>query len=229
MTRTAPALLFTAFPMLLLCSSCAHMGEEPGSISAATNTSHAGNAMSEKPSHPQSSHSEFRSPEDAERKLLSLIDSIKAPQDVTLSRFKTMMHLNEAAGFTDTGDYDFQESVAGTDWTHSLSFSSDPGGFGYRLDHPNLHSDSLDVDMSSVCGLDYDSYRRELVSMGYLEGPPTPDPINYERRGTTSHTFSRNGVVVDVLSQRERPGSAQQRSCILQIDVWAVEANHEGE
>lgn len=225
MTRTAPTLLFTAFPMLLLCSSCAHMGEEPGSISAATTTPHAENAMSEKPRHSQSSNSQGHSPEGIERKLLRLIDSIKASQELTLPRFKAMMDASEA-GVADAGDYEFHESVRGTDWTHSLSFSSVSGmrGFEYRLDHPSLMSDALDVDMSSVCGLDYDSYRQELISMGYLEGPSTPDPINYERRGTTSHTFSRNGVVVDILSAREGGATApsQQRNCIQQIEVRAT-------
>jgi len=193
--------------------------------------------MSDKAQYPPSSVGlQAQLPEEVERKLLKLIDSLQKPQDLTLARFRSMFSPAQAKGHNGAEDSGFYEEVAGTDWTHALSFS-DASGSGtasieYRLDHPNLHSDALKADFGKVCGLDFDAYRKALLSMGYLEGAPSPDPTGYESRGALSHTFNRAGVVVDVLSARENSAidSARARKCIQKIEIWTTaEAITEGQ
>lgn len=237
MTRTfARTLLGVTLPALVLCFGCTRISTKPADAPTTSNASHAGTAMSDKaqPS-PSSAGLQAQLPDEVERKLLKLIESIQKPQDLTLGRFRSMFSPAETTGQNGAEDSGFYEEVPGTDWTHSLSFS-DASGSGtasieYRLDHPNLHSDALKADFGKVCGLDFDAYRKELLSMGYLEGPPTPDPTGYENRGALSHTFNRPGVVVDILSVRENGahGSAHPRMCIQKIEISATaEAATEG-
>lgn len=190
--------------------------------------------MPEKSQNLQPSSSQIQLPHEIELRLLRLLDSITGSQDLTLDRFKAMMLLPEAPGIgRHDGQTDRYIDIPGTGWTQSLSFSdgSDGHGIEYRLDHPDLHSDALPVDFGNVCGLDFDAYRDELLSIGYLEGPSTPDSIDYQRRGTLVHSFSRAGVIVDILSAREAgtAASARQRRCIQQIEIRTTTVAKAGE
>lgn len=237
MTKTfTRTLLGAALPALVLCLGCTRIATKPADAPTTSNAPHAGTAMSDK-AQPSSSSAGLQAqlPEEVERKLLKLIDSLQKPQDLTLARFRSMLSPAQATGQNGAEDSGFYEEVPGTDWTHSLSFS-DASGSGtatieYRLDHPNLHSDALKADFGKVCGLDFDTYRKALLSMGYLEGAPTADPTGYESRGALSHTFNRAGVVVDILSARENAAtdSAPLRECIQKIEIWTTtEAGTEG-
>lgn len=237
MTKTFTRTLFgAALPALVLCFGCTRVATKPADASTTSNAPRAGAAMSDKAQHsPSSAGLQAQLPEEVERKLLTLIDSLQKPQDLTLARFRSMFSPAQAMGQNGAEDSSFYEEVPGTDWTHALSFS-DASGSGtasieYRLDHPNLHSDALEADFGKVCGLDFDAYRKALLSMGYLEGAPSPDPTGYESRGALSHTFNRAGVVVDVLSARENSAidSAHVRKCIQKIEIGATaEAVTEG-
>ena len=222
-TRT---LLGATLPALALCFGCTRIATKPAGAPTTSNAPHAGTAMADKAQPtPSSAGAQAQRPEEVERKLLELIDSLQKPQDLTLARFRSTFSPAQATDQNGAEAPGFYDEIPGTDWTHSLGFSdaseSGTASVEYRLDHPDLRSDALKVDFGKVCDLDFDTYRKALLSMGYLEGAPTPDPTGYESRGALSHTFNRAGVVVDILSARENaaPDSAHPRRCMQKIEV----------
>lgn len=160
-------------------------------------------------------------PKDIEDRLLNFIAGIKDPTDFTLERFDQELQLASRTNGSGAQKDDFVDDIPGTTWTHTLSFSKDAdtatSRASYQLDNPGLHSEEA-VDLRQICGEGFDAYRTKLLSMGFLEGPSMPDKIGYELRHALNHTFTRNDLVVDILSQG---GSGTgQEACILGIEIW---------
>jgi hypothetical protein len=163
------------------------------------------------------------SPEEIQRRLLKLADSIKDVSDFTCERYMTIMQLpSQSAG--QERPQDFVAEIPGTSWMHTLSFSDDPLyetiGLTYSIDSDKQRLGGPLVDTQPVCGMGFDAFRQGLLSIGYIEGPTMP--VNngyYEHRGLLSHVFDRNDISVDFLTQ----GGVHtgQETCIVDIEIWA--------
>ena len=166
------------------------------------------------------------SPEEIKRRLLKFAESINGPSDFTIERYKQIMQLPLESFDQEERLQDFVENISGSSWKHTLSFSNDPlaetRGLSYTLESDEWQLDGPILDMQPVCGMGFDAFRQGLLSIGYSEGPSMPERIGYEPHGLLNHTFSRNDIIVDLLTQGG--GVTGQKMCIMNIDIWASNA-----
>lgn len=235
--RLAVAMLLPATGLFSACAA-----KQPHPPSPPSEPVKVSAAMSETaPSSPPAAGAQTLTSQEAGHRLLKLIDSLRTPADFSLDRFKAVMRLPEPsaadAGEREPGYEGFSEAIAGSDWSQTIAYSDDPSRdakkIEYRLDYDGAQPDQDQLDLGPVCAMDYAAYRRALLDMGFQEGPATPSKVEYATRGTLSQAFQRDGLNVDIVTQRESAASEAKRAhaCVRSIEVrlnTAAAAKEEG-
>lgn len=191
-----------------------------GSLSGLTPAASKGRTMhapdaSESALHPQAALSHA---------VLAYLDSLHRPADVSLDRFRTLLHAAPGAepGFAQ------QVADAGAGWTVTVGASSDATkALSYHVSHEALNGDDADVDVAPVCDPDFDATRAALLAMGFQPGPSAPDTGDGIERGARMHSFSRGTLFVEASTLPDPRGASPQRTCLRTLDAGFVAASDE--
>ncbi|TXI48864.1 MAG: hypothetical protein E6Q50_09210 [Lysobacter sp.] len=173
-------------------------------------------------------------PETIVKRLLEFIRATQSVREMERGRFWTALALppqvlSDRQYFGEEEGYQsFSQEIADTRWSYTVSFSENSNDGGSRsarlsFEHPENRNQNTDIDLGSICGVDIEAFRKDMKAAGFSEMRQEPSQFEYESKGVSSFGFRRNGILVDVVAQREaaQPEAKRKHLCVLGVEVRA--------
>lgn len=153
--------------------------------------------------------------EDIGRRILKLIDSIRSAQDLAPEHIERETGIHVEFSADDPNVYGFGGDL-NQDWAYNLISSSEKIGAKPTSLHFSFDDRSAgrDADPASICGMDFDDYRRAMTSAGFESKPM------YGYRGLDSWYFSRDDVGI-LAYTHGNANPDEGKACISRIIISA--------
>ena len=138
--------------------------------------------------------------EEAGRRFLTLIESIKSRSDLTVEHVQAVMGL----ALKDGREAKFHTQSLGDGWVYSVSLHPEkrPGDrIALRLEF--IEKSDRFADMSAICGLTFEDYHKALKAMGYYDHFAY-DQIDGQVGRLLSVDYRKEGWFVSILPEVKR-------------------------
>lgn len=160
-------------------------------------------------------------PDEAGKRFLKLIDSLKKIDDLSVERIERTMQIT----MRPTSEKDqqrFTRQLADSGWQYSVDYVFKPrsGKKGLFLEFTNASTNS---DMTPVCGMDFAAYAQALEAMGFTLG--TPQFVEAEGKLMVLPVYTRDDVLaaLEAKPEADSPKSKREHACLRFIGITRAE------